>query len=97
MHCCSYECLIVGCPTPYPLHVTFITHEFLRSSLTPTTGFTLGMNTDDLNAQCKDWGYAIGSKDCGYLFNLHNVTLTAQHTVIAKNNQSKLFACPASR
>ena len=55
------------------------------------------MNTDDLNAQCKDWGYAVGSKDCGYLFNLYNTTLIAQHSVIARNNQSKLFACPASR
>jgi len=61
------------------------------------TGFTLGMNTDNLNAQCVDWGYTVGSKDCGYLFNLYNNTLTAQHSVIAKNNQSRLFACPASR
>ena len=70
----------------------------LLSTVSPhITGFTLGMTTDDLNAQCKAWGYTVGSNDCGYLFNTYNVTLSAQHTVMARNNQSKLFACSASR
>lgn len=59
----------------------------------PVYGFALGMTEAQLNQQCKDYNYAIGSKDCGYLHYIYNETLSIDQEIIKRNPNSKLFIC----
>lgn len=59
----------------------------------PIFGFLLGQTASQLNSQCGAYGYAIGSKDCEFLFWQYNSTLTTDIQVIARNPASKLFIC----
>jgi len=59
----------------------------------PVFGFTLGQTTEQLNEQCKAYSYAIGSKDCNYLFYSYNTTMQTDIEIVSRNPASKLFVC----
>ena len=61
----------------------------------PIFGFTLGQTQAQLNQQCSNYGYAIGSKDCGYLNYIYNETIAVDKQIIqnSANTSSTLFIC----
>ena len=67
---------------------------FLPASI-PIFGFTLGQTQAQLNQQCSNYGYAIGSKDCGYLNYIYNETIAVDKQIIqnSANKSSTLFIC----
>jgi len=59
----------------------------------PVFGFTLGMTTEQLNEQCSNYGYALNSQDCSYLFYTYNYIISLDKAIIARNPLSQLTIC----
>ena len=59
----------------------------------PVFGFRLDLTTDQLLQQCIDFGYAVDSIECEFVFYDYNTTRTFNEAVVARNPLSRLFAC----
>jgi hypothetical protein len=59
----------------------------------PVLGFNLAQTPEQIDKTCKDWGYTVGSKDCGYFHYNYNKTIQTNKDLVARNPKSKLFLC----
>jgi pimeloyl-ACP methyl ester carboxylesterase len=59
----------------------------------PVLGFNLAQTPEQIDKTCKDWGYTVGSKDCGFLHYNYKKTIQTNKDVVARNPKSKLFLC----
>ena len=48
----------------------------------PVIGYGMKYTPAQLNQQCKDYGYPLNSKDCGYIYWIYNQTIANDYTIV---------------